>query len=149
MQKHKVGHITTRERVLTFLTDFVQQNGYSPSIREIGEAIGLRSSSTVYNHIRRLKQEGLIAACDQKPCTLTAAHMQTGSEGDREVVQQRVRIDLADGGAIYLDFQIDKPRSASVDVSFDGVLDAKQLKGKVSQIVAFSMEASWEAGRRA
>jgi hypothetical protein len=72
--------------------------------------------------------------------------MQAGIEYDREVVRQRVRIDLADGGTVHLDFQVDKPRSASVDISFDGVLDAKQLKGRISQIITFSMETSWEVG---
>lgn len=140
MHKHEVDGISTRERVLDFLNDFVRLHGYSPSIREIGQAVGLKSSSTVYNHLRRLKQEGLIVACQQKPRTLTASRIRPSEETDQETLQRRVRIDLADGGTIYLDFSVEKPKSAPVDISFGGVLDAKQMKGKVSRVIAFSVE---------
>ena len=67
MQKRKEGSQSTRESVLGFLNDFTKQHGYSPSIREIGRAVGLKSSSTVYNHLRRLEEEGRIVSCPQKP----------------------------------------------------------------------------------
>lgn len=59
MQKRRVDRNKNREKVLTFLTEFVRQHGYNPSIREICQALGLKSSSTVYNHLRRLKEEGV------------------------------------------------------------------------------------------
>ena len=142
MQKRKEASQSTRERVLGFLNDFAKRHGYSPSIREIGWAVGLKSSSTVYNHLRRLKQEGLIAAFQQKPRTLT-----TSREADQETLQWRVRIDLADGGTIYLDCMVEKPKSAPVAITFGGVLDAKQIKGKVSRVIAFSMEQHDEGQR--
>ena len=146
MQKHIVDGLSTREKVLDFLSSFVRQHGYSPSIREIGQAVGLKSSSTVYNHLRRLKQEGLIVACQQKPRTLTTLQVRPSEGTDQETLQRRVRIDLADGGTIYLDCTVEKPKSAPVDISFGGVLDAKQIKGKVALIVAFTMEICDELG---
>lgn len=146
MQKRNVDGLSTRERVLVFLNDFTKQHGYSPSIREIGQAVGLKSSSSVCNHLRRLKQEGLIVACQQKPRTLTASRVRPSEETDPETLQWRVRIDLADGGTIYLDCAIEKPRSAPVSISFGGVLDAKQLKGRVAQVTAFSMEMADDMG---
>ena len=146
MQKRKMDGLSTRERVLDFLNVFTKRHGYSPSIREIGQAVGLKSSSSVCNHLHKLKQEGLIVACQQKPRTLTASRAQPSEETDLETLQRRVRIDLADGGTIYLDCTVEKPRSAPFNISFGGVLDAKQLKGKVAQVTAFSMEIADDLG---
>lgn len=140
MQKRRVDRNKNREKVLAFLIEFVRQHGYSPNIREIGQAVGLKSPSTVYNHLRRLEEEGRIVACQQKPHVPDTARMQIAQEADRENLQRRVRIDLADGGFVYLDYGIEKPKAAPVDVTFGGILDAKQMKGKVSRVIAFSVE---------
>lgn len=53
--------LTKRQRqVYDFISDFVQQNGYSPSFEEIGEALGLSSLATVHKHISNLEQKGLL-----------------------------------------------------------------------------------------
>ena len=39
---------------------FVQENGYAPSVREIGEAVGLRSTASVSYHIQALQEKGLL-----------------------------------------------------------------------------------------
>jgi repressor LexA len=51
---------STQKRILTFIKTEIQQKGYPPSIREIGEAVGLSSSSTVHGHLDRLEKKGLI-----------------------------------------------------------------------------------------
>lgn len=50
--------VKKREEILDWLQQFIDQKGYSPSVREIGEAVGLRSSSTIQHHLKRLEQEG-------------------------------------------------------------------------------------------
>ena len=98
--------------------------------REVGEAVGLRSSSTVSRYIHRLVDEGRITIDESKPRTLTAA------SGDAlETVRQRVCLEMADGGKIYMDCNLEKPRTAPVRVSFEGVLDAKRMKSRVGRIV--------------
>lgn len=141
MQKRREDRNKNREKVLAFLTDFVRQHGYNPSIREIGQAVGLKSPSTVYNHLRRLEEEGRIAVSQQKPRTPETA---TRLDADRENFQRRVRIDLADGGSVYLDYGIEKPKAVPVEVTFGGVLDAKQIRGKVSRVIAFCVEQNDE-----
>ena len=42
---------------------------------------------------------------------------------------------MADGGKIYMDCNLEKPRTAPVRVSFEGVLDAKRMKSRVGRIV--------------
>lgn len=48
--------------ILTFVNEFVQENGYAPSVREIGEAVGLRSTASVSYHLQQLQAKGLLLA---------------------------------------------------------------------------------------
>lgn len=59
----------TRDRIVLFVQDFIKHNGYSPTVREIGDAVGLKSSSTVHGHLKRLESMGLIRLEDRKPRT--------------------------------------------------------------------------------
>lgn len=54
------------EQILRFVNEFVQENGYAPSVREIGEAVGLRSTATVTYHLRQLQEKGLLQSTGQK-----------------------------------------------------------------------------------
>lgn len=56
-----------QEDILAFIKDEVRAKGYPPSVREIGEAVGLASSSTVHGHLARLEQKGLIRRDPTKP----------------------------------------------------------------------------------
>ncbi|MEG0258616.1 MAG: transcriptional repressor LexA [Lysinibacillus sp.] len=56
-----------QEDILSFIKDEVRSKGYPPSVREIGEAVGLASSSTVHGHLARLEQKGLIRRDPTKP----------------------------------------------------------------------------------
>jgi len=49
------------ERILEYVNEFVQENGYAPSVREIGAAVGLRSTASVSYHIQALQDKGLLA----------------------------------------------------------------------------------------
>ncbi|KAB2335529.1 transcriptional repressor LexA [Cytobacillus gottheilii] len=56
-----------QQDILEFIKDEVRQKGYPPSVREIGEAVGLASSSTVHGHLARLESKGLIRRDPTKP----------------------------------------------------------------------------------
>lgn len=56
-----------QEDILAFIKDEVRRKGYPPSVREIGEAVGLASSSTVHGHLARLESKGLIRRDPTKP----------------------------------------------------------------------------------
>ena len=53
--------------ILRFIKEEVKRKGYPPSVREIGEAVGLASSSTVHGHLSRLETKGLIRRDPTKP----------------------------------------------------------------------------------
>jgi len=46
--------------IVDYVNQFVQENGYSPSVREIGAAVGLRSTASVSYHLRSLQEKGLL-----------------------------------------------------------------------------------------
>ena len=48
------------EQILDYVNQFVQQNGYAPSVREIGAAVGLRSTASVSYHLRQLQEKGML-----------------------------------------------------------------------------------------
>lgn len=54
-------------QILEFIKSEVKTKGYPPSVREIGEAVGLASSSTVHGHLSRLEKKGLIRRDPTKP----------------------------------------------------------------------------------
>lgn len=47
-----------QEEILRYIQDYMQKNSYAPSIREIGEAVGLKSTATVHYHLTCLQQQG-------------------------------------------------------------------------------------------
>jgi len=60
--------ISTRQtEILDFIKSEVREKGYPPSVREIGEAVGLASSSTVHGHLERLEKKGFIRRDPTKP----------------------------------------------------------------------------------
>ncbi len=63
-----MSKISNRQQaILSFIKDEVRDKGYPPSVREIGEAVGLASSSTVHGHLERLEKKGLIRRDPTKP----------------------------------------------------------------------------------
>ncbi|MFI5735882.1 transcriptional repressor LexA [Kribbella sp. NPDC051587] len=49
-----------QQRILVVIRDWVQRHGYSPSSRQIGDAVGLRSSSSVSKHLASLEDKGFL-----------------------------------------------------------------------------------------
>ena len=54
------------DRIYEYLQTVIPQQGYAPSVREICEAVGLKSPSTVHFHLKRLQERGLIEKGDFK-----------------------------------------------------------------------------------
>ena len=63
--------LTERQRqILEFLTSYVDSHGYPPTVREIGEAVGLASPSTVHAHLANLERAGVLKRDPTKPRAL-------------------------------------------------------------------------------
>ena len=59
-----------QKRVYDYIVQSMEQNGYAPSVREIGDALGLKSPSTVHFHVKHLEEMGLLEKCSGKSRTI-------------------------------------------------------------------------------
>jgi repressor LexA len=59
-----------QQEIWDYLVDYVDQHGYPPTVREIGEAVGLASPSTVHAHLANLERAGLLRRDPTKPRAL-------------------------------------------------------------------------------
>jgi repressor LexA len=59
-----------QRRILDVIVAFTAERGYPPSVREIGERVGLSSSSTIHAHLKALEKRGLISRDPTKPRAL-------------------------------------------------------------------------------
>lgn len=71
MKKKSTEELNKREKaILKFIEKHIMNNGYPPSVREIGKAVGLSSTATVHGYIAKLTEKGYIKKEDQKGRTL-------------------------------------------------------------------------------
>ena len=64
-----------QSEIYEFLKIFTENKGYPPSVREICDAVGLKSTSTVHGHLKRLEKKGLIKRDPTKPRALEIMEM--------------------------------------------------------------------------
>jgi repressor LexA len=65
---NKERFLSSRQKqILSYIKDTLRAKGYPPSVREIGEAVGLSSSSTVHSHLAKLEEFGFIRRDPTKP----------------------------------------------------------------------------------
>jgi repressor LexA len=65
------SRLTRRQAdILTFVQRYTESHGYPPSVREIGQAMGLTSSSTVHSHLAALERKGYLRRDPSKPRAL-------------------------------------------------------------------------------
>jgi len=69
------GEVLTgrQQEIWDFLVDYVDRHGYPPTVREIGEAVGLASPSTVHAHLANLERAGMLKRDPTKPRALELA----------------------------------------------------------------------------
>jgi repressor LexA len=70
LQEDDVELTGRQQEIWTFLVDYVDGHGYPPTVREIGEAVGLASPSTVHAHLANLERAGLLRRDPTKPRAL-------------------------------------------------------------------------------
>lgn len=68
----------TQEKILIVVEQFLNEKKYSPSIREIMAAVGLKSTATVHGHLQRLRDKGLLDWKENCRRTLTVKKPREG-----------------------------------------------------------------------
>ena len=71
-----------QQRILEFIKSEIQSKGYPPSVREIGDAVGLKSTSTVHGHLVRLEKKGLLHRDSMKPRAMEVTNDPTFSRSN-------------------------------------------------------------------
>lgn len=75
--------LTEKQRqIYDYIISFQRDHGYPPSVREIGEHVGLKSPSTVHFHLKGLEAAGLITKAEGKTRAITVAGGFPPSEAD-------------------------------------------------------------------
>ena len=60
-----------QQKIYDYIAETTRQQGYPPSVREIGEAVGLRSPSTVHFHLKHMEEMGVLTKGAGKGRALT------------------------------------------------------------------------------
>ena len=85
--------LTQRQRqILDFITASINERGYPPTLREIGEHFGIRSTNGVNDHLKALEKKGHLRREDLKSRAMRPVHMiQAAAEGRGQVVPIRAK----------------------------------------------------------
>ncbi len=122
--------LTTRQReILDVIISHVQDRGYPPSVREIGEAVGLRSPATVKCHLDNLRDAGYLQRDLAKPRAI-----QVNYKGDDEVEHRPVRHiplvgDVAAGTDVLAESNIEEFVPMPQDLTGNGELFMLRVRG--------------------
>ena len=125
--------LTPRQRqVLLFIDSQVRERGYPPSVREIGEAVGLSSSSTVHAHLAALQEKGFLRRDPTKPRAIEVCF----DGGSGSVVERRparyvpIVGDVAAGTGVLADEHIEETLPLPEDFTGDGDLFMLRVRGE-------------------
>jgi repressor LexA len=127
------GPLTTRQRqVLEFIDSEVRQRGYPPSVREIGEAVGLSSPSTVHAHLAALQDKGYLRRDPSKPRAIEVTlEPSTGADVDRRPVRHVPLLgDVAAGTGVLAVEQVEELMPVPEDLTGDGELFMLRVRGE-------------------
>ncbi len=80
-EREEQDEVTPRQRrILEFIAETLREQGYPPTVREIGEAVGLTSSSSVHSQLENLERKGLLHKDPTKPRAIGLADERTRPE---------------------------------------------------------------------
>jgi repressor LexA len=98
--------------IYEFLKTYTENKGYPPSVREICEAVSLRSTSTVHVHLKRLEKKGLVKRDPTKPRALEIAELSANKE---EMISIPIVRKIMDGDWIFQDENIENTVQLPLD----------------------------------
>lgn len=72
-----------QQEIYDYIVQFTREKGYPPSVREIGQAVGLKSPSTVHFHIKGLENAGVLTKAAGKTRAMTLTEEEEGPQRDK------------------------------------------------------------------
>jgi repressor LexA len=129
-----------QQEIWAFLVDYVDRLGYPPTVREIGEAVGLASPSTVHAHLANLERAGLLRRDPTKPRALElVGREREARSADAALPKLPLLGQIAAGGPLLADQNVEDelavPESLRGDfllrVKGDSMVEAGILDGDI------------------
>src|SRR5438105_10714498 len=119
-----------QQQIWNYLVEYVDRHGYPPTVREIGEQVGLASPSTVHAHLANLERAGLLRRDPTKPRALELIGRERrepegGSAEPHDVARLPILGEIAAGGPLLADQYIEDYVSLPASTKGDFVLRIK------------------------
>jgi len=126
-----VADLTSRQRaILEFITRTHKERGYPPSVREIGEAVGLQSPSSVHAQLATLADRGYLRKDPTRPRAIVVQLDETGIPQQTSAVANVPLVgQIAAGAPILATEQIEETLPLPQDLVGTGTLFALRVKG--------------------
>ncbi|MER6508401.1 transcriptional repressor LexA [Nonomuraea sp. NPDC001636] len=120
-----------QQRILATIRDWVVRHGYPPSTRELAQAVGLRSSSSVSKHLRSLEEQGFLSrgATMTRPIDVRLFLRPPSAEPPAELVSVPVVGDIAAGTPILADEHLDDTLTLPRDLTGRGTVFGLRVRG--------------------
>lgn len=120
-----------RRQILEFIAVELRRRGYPPSVREIGEAVGLHSSSTVHAHLATLQRLGYLRRDPTKPRALQVRYdPSSGASAERRPVRHVPLIgDVAAGTDVLAQENVEELLPLPEDFTGDGTVFMLRVRG--------------------
>lgn len=125
--------ITARQReILEFIESQTRERGYPPSVREIGEAVGLTSPSTVHSHLNTLSRLGYLRRDPTKPRAIEVRwDSNSGAIMERRPVRHVPLVgDVAAGTDVLAQENVEELLPVPLDFTGDGELFMLRVRGE-------------------
>lgn len=120
-----------RREILEFIASQIQRRGYPPSVREIGEAVGLASSSTVHAHLTTLARGGYLRRDPTKPRAIEVRYdLVSGAAVDRRPTRHVPLVgDVAAGTDVLAQENVEELLPLPEDFTGDGQVFMLRVRG--------------------
>lgn len=120
-----------QQQVLDYIRETVTSRGYPPSVREIGEAVGLSSPSTVHSHLNSLVEAGAIRRDPSKPRAIMVIDApRVASADDRRTRDIPVLGRIAAGVPVLAAEQVEEVLPLPTELVGDGPVFLLEIKGE-------------------
>lgn len=127
------ANLTQRQRaILLMIHQHVEEHGYPPSVREIGDVVGLKSPSSVHAQLESLEDKGFLRRDPTKPRALELGRDPETALGVRPAPIKNVPLvgEIAAGGPILAEERVDAVFSLPRDFVGDGQLFMLRVRGE-------------------
>lgn len=138
-----------RREILDFISAQIRERGYPPTVREVGEAVGLTSSSTVHAHLKTLQRQGYLRRDPTKPRAI-GVNYDTGATApvDRRPARHVPLVgDVAAGTDVLAQENVEEYLPLPEDFTGDGVLFMLKVRGD-SMVEAGILEGDYVVVRQ-